>query len=95
MNDDMTPNETNDNPTEPIVEQDVLAGWDPNGDPYMRTQEDAPFPVDLLALAGGALAGTLLAVSVRKSSLIGATTLGTLVGAGIAIGARRMWRLEP
>jgi hypothetical protein len=73
----------------------VLDGWDIAGDPYVRTQDDAPFPVDLAALVGGAIAGKLLALAVRKSSIWTAATLGTVVGAGIAIGARRMWRLEP
>jgi len=95
MNDDLAPTETTRNSPEPSIEHDVLAGWDPNGDPYLRTQQDAPFPVDLLALAGGALAGKLLAIAVRKSSLLTAASFGMLVGAGIAVGARRMWRLEP
>lgn len=79
----------------PSVDRNVLDGWDLAGDPYIRTQDDAPFPVDLAAVIGGAIAGKLLGLTVRKSSRLTAATLGTLVGAAIAIGARRMWRLEP
>lgn len=95
MSEDATPNDEAEQANGTADNRDVLAGWDPNGDPYVRTPQDAPFPVDLVALAGGALAGTLGAIAVRKSSLFFAATLGTIVGSGIAIGARRMWRLEP
>lgn len=95
MSEDTSPDDVTQAPEAAPVEHDVLAGWDPLGDPYIRTQQDAPFPVDLVAVFGGAVAGKLLAMSVRKSSLFTAATLGTIVGAGIAIGARRMWRLEP
>lgn len=73
----------------------VLDGWDLGGDPYVRTQQDAPFPIDLAAVLGGALAGKLLALTARKTSFYQAATLGVLVGAAIAAAARRIWRLEP
>lgn len=91
----MSENETSDVSADTPGEKHVLDGWDLGGDPYIRTQQDAPFPVDLAALIGGAIAGKLLGLAVRKSSRLTAATLGTLVGAAIAIGARRMWRLEP
>jgi len=95
MSDKDTPETTAPIPNDTTEKQNVLAGWDVDGDPYIRTKDDAPFPIDLAALAGGAIAGKLLALAVRKSSRLKAATWGTIVGAGIAIAARRMWRLEP
>lgn len=75
-----------------VMEEDVLAGWDPAGPPPVL-DGSAPFPTDTVIAVGAMVAGMVLGVAMGGRHPIVRAKVGGILGLGAAIVARRMWRL--
>lgn len=72
---------------------DVLQGWDPDGPPSRWLDDQPPFPTDMVAVAGAAVVGALVAAVLGRRK-VRAGMVGAILGAVGAGIARQIWRLD-